>query len=154
MTALDRSLQRAVPATARERTAAVWSFAYFFALLAGCGVFAATPVTRPKPAPPRSSEQRTAEALARRLRALARDADPALDEGVYAALPGPHYETPAEIRLLRTAGADLVGPGQLHVVESVDDRETNRHQDWRRRRLPGNRRAKPWKVLCPRIRLI
>jgi purine-nucleoside phosphorylase len=44
-----------------------------------------------------------------RLRALARDADPALAEGVYAALPGPHYETPAEIRMLRTLGADLVG---------------------------------------------
>ena len=44
-----------------------------------------------------------------RLRALAREADPALTEGVYAALPGPHYETPAEIRMLRTAGADLVG---------------------------------------------
>jgi purine-nucleoside phosphorylase len=44
-----------------------------------------------------------------RLRALARDTDPSLAEGVYAALPGPHYETPAEIRMLRTAGADLVG---------------------------------------------
>jgi purine-nucleoside phosphorylase len=44
-----------------------------------------------------------------RLRALARAADPALQEGVYAALPGPHYETPAEIRMLRTLGADLVG---------------------------------------------
>jgi purine-nucleoside phosphorylase len=44
-----------------------------------------------------------------RLRALARDADPALAEGVYAALLGPHYETPAEIRMLRTLGADLVG---------------------------------------------
>jgi purine-nucleoside phosphorylase len=44
-----------------------------------------------------------------RLRALATDADPTLAEGVYAALPGPHYETPAEIRMLRACGADLVG---------------------------------------------
>ena len=32
-----------------------------------------------------------------------------LEEGVYAALPGPSYETPAEIRYLRRIGADLVG---------------------------------------------
>jgi purine-nucleoside phosphorylase len=44
-----------------------------------------------------------------RLRALARELDPDMIEGVYAALPGPHYETPAEIRMLRTLGADLVG---------------------------------------------
>ncbi len=44
-----------------------------------------------------------------RLRELARQVDPTLIEGVYAALPGPHYETPAEIRMLRTLGADLVG---------------------------------------------
>ncbi len=44
-----------------------------------------------------------------RLRKLARELDPSLTEGVYAALPGPHYETPAEIRMLRTMGADLVG---------------------------------------------
>ncbi len=44
-----------------------------------------------------------------RLRAIARAIDPSLEEGVYAALPGPHYETPAEIRMLRTLGADLVG---------------------------------------------
>jgi purine-nucleoside phosphorylase len=44
-----------------------------------------------------------------RLRELARELDPELTEGVYAALPGPHYETPAEIRMLRTLGADLVG---------------------------------------------
>jgi purine-nucleoside phosphorylase len=44
-----------------------------------------------------------------RLRALARQAEPGLAEGVYAALHGPHYETPAEIRMLRGAGADMVG---------------------------------------------
>jgi purine-nucleoside phosphorylase len=32
-----------------------------------------------------------------------------LEEGVYAALPGPSYETPAEIRYLRIIGADLIG---------------------------------------------
>ena len=49
------------------------------------------------------------ETYSRRLRDLARQLDPTLAEGVYAAVPGPHYETPAEIRMLRTAGADLVG---------------------------------------------
>ncbi|WP_369132762.1 purine-nucleoside phosphorylase [Modestobacter sp. I12A-02662] len=44
-----------------------------------------------------------------RLRSLAKEIDPVLTEGVYAALPGPHFETPAEIRMLRTLGADLVG---------------------------------------------
>jgi purine-nucleoside phosphorylase len=32
-----------------------------------------------------------------------------LEEGVYAAMSGPSYETPAEVRMLRTLGADLVG---------------------------------------------
>jgi len=49
------------------------------------------------------------DAYAVRLRALARAVEPTLAEGVYAGLPGPHYETPAEVRMLRTLGADLVG---------------------------------------------
>ncbi len=44
-----------------------------------------------------------------RLRALARAADPTLAEGVYAAFPGPHYETPAEIEMVRRIGGSLVG---------------------------------------------
>jgi purine-nucleoside phosphorylase len=52
-----------------------------------------------------------------RLRALAAAADAGLAEGVYAALPGPHYETPAEIRALRTLGADLVGMST--VLEAI-----------------------------------
>lgn len=56
------------------------------------------------------------EAYSRRLRDLAREVDPTLEEGVYAGLPGPHYETPAEIRMLRTLGADLVGMSTVHEV--------------------------------------
>jgi len=54
------------------------------------------------------------DAYSPRLRALARSIDPSLAEGVYAALPGPNYETPAEIRMLRTLGADLVGMSTVH----------------------------------------
>lgn len=45
-----------------------------------------------------------------RLREIARAAAGAsLREGVYAAMPGPSYETPAEIRMLHRLGADVVG---------------------------------------------
>jgi purine-nucleoside phosphorylase len=54
------------------------------------------------------------DAYSPRLRTLAREIDPELAEGVYAGLPGPHYETPAEIRMLRTLGADLVGMSTVH----------------------------------------
>ena len=44
-----------------------------------------------------------------RLRDLARTVDGSLPEGVYAQFPGPHYETPAEVRMAGVLGADLVG---------------------------------------------
>jgi len=53
------------------------------------------------------------EAYSKRFREIAREAGEEMDldlpEGVYAAVPGPSYETPAEIRYMRTIGADLVG---------------------------------------------
>jgi purine-nucleoside phosphorylase len=52
-----------------------------------------------------------------RLRKIAREIDPSLEEGVYAGLVGPHFETPAEIRMLRTLGADLVGMST--VLEAI-----------------------------------
>ena len=51
--------------------------------------------------------KRTIEA--NRAREAAKEMDLDLPEGVYAAVPGPSYETPAEIRYMRTIGADLVG---------------------------------------------
>jgi purine-nucleoside phosphorylase len=52
-----------------------------------------------------------------RLRRIVQQIDPTITEGVYAALPGPHYETPAEIRMLRGLGADLVGMST--VLEAI-----------------------------------
>ncbi|MGH3520674.1 MAG: purine-nucleoside phosphorylase [Haloechinothrix sp.] len=52
-----------------------------------------------------------------RLRALAKEIDPSLTEGVYAGLVGPHFETPAEIRMLGALGADLVGMST--VLEAI-----------------------------------
>jgi len=53
------------------------------------------------------------EAYSRRYRALAKQVAAelgiAITEGIYAAMLGPSYETPAEIRYLRTIGADVVG---------------------------------------------
>ncbi|WP_129840826.1 purine-nucleoside phosphorylase [Streptomyces sp. RFCAC02] len=56
-----------------------------------------------------------------RLRALCREIDPSLEEGVYVQFPGPHYETPAEIRMVRAIGGDLVGMST--VLEAIAARE-------------------------------
>jgi purine-nucleoside phosphorylase len=72
------------------------------------------------PAPPDGYPSRftdLTDLYSARLRTLAARADEGLAEGIYAALPGPHYETPAEIRMLRTLGADLVGMST--VLEAI-----------------------------------
>ena len=49
------------------------------------------------------------EVYSSELRRLARQLDPELKAGVYLAVSGPCYESPAEIRAFRAMGADLVG---------------------------------------------
>lgn len=61
------------------------------------------------------------EVYSKRLRALVREIDPAIAEGVYVAFRGPTYETPAEIRMLRTLGGDLIGMST--VLEAITARE-------------------------------
>ncbi|WP_317698603.1 purine-nucleoside phosphorylase [Aeromicrobium sp. REDSEA-S32_B7] len=56
-----------------------------------------------------------------RLRALCREVDPSLDEGVYVQFPGPHYETPAEIGMVRAIGGTLVGMST--TLEAIAARE-------------------------------
>lgn len=56
-----------------------------------------------------------------RLRAIAKQIDPSLDEGVYVQFLGPQYETPAEIAMVRSLGGDLVGMST--VQEAIAARE-------------------------------
>ncbi|MEQ1861212.1 MAG: purine-nucleoside phosphorylase [Chthoniobacteraceae bacterium] len=64
------------------------------------------------------------EVYSRKLRdlfsAVAREEGITLHEGVYAALRGPQYETPAEVRMIRTLGADAVGMST--VLEAIQAR--------------------------------
>lgn len=77
-----------------------------------------SPLTGPEPPEPFGSRFcDLTDAWSPRLRAHALEAEPSLQEGVYAAMHGPNYETPAEIAMLRTMGADLVGMST--VLEAI-----------------------------------
>jgi purine-nucleoside phosphorylase len=76
-----------------------------------------SPLSGPLPPSVPSRFTSLTDAYSKRLRGLARELDPTLAEGVYACVPGPHYETPAEIRMMRAAGAGLVGMST--VLEAI-----------------------------------
>jgi purine-nucleoside phosphorylase len=57
------------------------------------------------------------DVYAARLRALVKEIDPSIGEGVYAQFHGPQYETPAEVRMVGILGADLVGMST--VLEAI-----------------------------------
>jgi purine-nucleoside phosphorylase len=56
-----------------------------------------------------------------RLRAIAHGVDPELDEGVYCQFRGPHYETPAEVRMAEAIGGHIVGMST--ALEAIAARE-------------------------------
>ena len=78
-----------------------------------------------------------------RLRAMCREVEPSLDEGVYVQFPGPHYETPAEIGMVRAIGGDLAGMST--TLEAIAAREAGhgdpRHQPGHQPRRRHVRRA-------------
>jgi purine-nucleoside phosphorylase len=77
-----------------------------------------SPMTGPNPPAPHGSRfVDLTDLYSRRLRSVARTVDPDLPEGVYAGFHGPHFETPAEVRMAGIVGADLVGMST--VVEAI-----------------------------------
>ena len=77
-----------------------------------------SPLTGPNPPAPFGSRfVDLTDLYCARLRAVARTVDPGLPEGVYMGFHGPHFETPAEIRMAGIVGADLVGMST--VLEAI-----------------------------------
>jgi purine-nucleoside phosphorylase len=58
---------------------------------------------------------------AKRLRDIARAVEPGLDEGVYTQFRGPHYETPAEVQMVKAFGGHIVGMST--ALEAIAARE-------------------------------
>lgn len=78
----------------------------------------ASPMTGPPPPPDQPGRFcDLTEVYSRRLREIAHSVDAHLQEGVYVGLLGGNYETPAEIRMLRSLGADMVGMST--VLEAI-----------------------------------
>lgn len=58
----------------------------------------------------------------KRLRDIAKQVDPSLDEGVYVQFRGPHYETPAEVQMAKHMGGHIVGMST--ALEAIAARES------------------------------
>ena len=56
-----------------------------------------------------------------RIREIALQVDPSLDQGVYVQFPGPHYETPAEVQMAKVLGGHIVGMST--ALEAIAARE-------------------------------
>jgi purine-nucleoside phosphorylase len=77
-----------------------------------------SPLTGPPPPEPYHSRfTDLTDAYSPRLRALVREIEPSIPECVYMGFHGPEYESPAEVRMARTLGADLVGMST--VLETI-----------------------------------
>jgi purine-nucleoside phosphorylase len=77
-----------------------------------------SPLTGPPPPEPYPSRfTDLTDGYSPRLRALVREIEPDVPECVYMGFHGPEYETPAEVRMARTLGADLVGMST--VLEAI-----------------------------------
>jgi purine-nucleoside phosphorylase len=77
-----------------------------------------SPLTGPNPPAPYAARfVDLTDLYSARLQAVARTVDASLPDGVYLGLHGPHFETPAEIRMGATLGADLVGMST--VLEAI-----------------------------------
>jgi purine-nucleoside phosphorylase len=77
-----------------------------------------SPLTGPNPPAPFGSRfVDLTDLYSARLRAVARTVQPDLPDGVYVGFPGPHFETPAEIRMAGTIGGDLIGMST--VLEAI-----------------------------------
>ncbi|MEX1078615.1 MAG: purine-nucleoside phosphorylase [Homoserinimonas sp.] len=59
----------------------------------------------------------------RRLRDIAQQVDPSLDEGVYVQNRGPHYETPAEVMMARAMGGHILGMST--ALEAIAARQSS-----------------------------